>query len=301
MAKTTIEQWRMLKAVAEAGSFNKAADMVHKSVSSIHHAVAKLEENLAVQLVMSEGRQTVLTTAGELLLKRGNYLLDEIDHLEAVAHSLNQGLDSELTIAVDGAFPQTPVFNALAQTAKQYPHIKYHIIDTVLSGSNELIEQSKADIALSPFPIDQQINDELCVIEFIAVANQQHPLHQLPQPLDYHDLRSYRQIIVRDSAVETEKNAGWLEAEQRWTVSNVRSSIDLVCQNMGFSWLPKPSIQHYLDTGLLHPLPLKNGQIRHTSFYLNYAYNAYQGEAARHLMTTLKDQMQNYCKNNSPT
>lgn len=289
MAKTTLEQWRMLKAVVEAGSFNKAAERVHKSVSSIHHAVAKLEETLGIPLLHSEGRQTVLTSAGEYLLKRGAYLLNEIDQIEAVAKGFSHGLESELTIAVDGAFPQTPVFHALAQTAEQYPSIKFHIIDTVLSGSNELIEKNKADIALSPFPMADQINDELCVIEFIAVAHKDHPLHHMNHQLDYHDLKSYRQIIVRDSAQETEKNAGWLEAEQRWTVSNLRSSVELICQNMGFSWLPKIAIQPYIDTGLIKPLSLKSGQARHVSFYLNLSNHSYHGQVANYLISRLKE------------
>ncbi|HCA76548.1 MAG TPA: LysR family transcriptional regulator, partial [Alteromonas sp.] len=38
MLKATLEQWRMFKAVVEAGGFNQAAEQVHKSQSSIHHA-----------------------------------------------------------------------------------------------------------------------------------------------------------------------------------------------------------------------------------------------------------------------
>ena len=46
MLKATLEQWRMFKAVVDAGGFNQAAQLVHKSQSSVHHAVQKLETAL---------------------------------------------------------------------------------------------------------------------------------------------------------------------------------------------------------------------------------------------------------------
>ena len=72
MAKSTLEQWRMFKAVADHGGFMQAAQQVHKSQSSIHHAVNKMEEQLGVNLFEVDGRKTVLTHAGKLLLRRIN-------------------------------------------------------------------------------------------------------------------------------------------------------------------------------------------------------------------------------------
>jgi len=48
MLKSTLEQWRMFKAVVDAGGFNQAAALVHKSQSSVHHAVQKLENAIGV-------------------------------------------------------------------------------------------------------------------------------------------------------------------------------------------------------------------------------------------------------------
>ena len=54
----------MFQAVALAGGFNQAAEHVHKSQSSIHHAVQKLEESLGVALIEIRGRRAHLTPAG---------------------------------------------------------------------------------------------------------------------------------------------------------------------------------------------------------------------------------------------
>ncbi|WP_315982943.1 LysR family transcriptional regulator [Aliamphritea spongicola] len=44
--RVTLEQWRMLKAVVDHGGFAHAAAAVHKSQSSINHAIHKMEDQL---------------------------------------------------------------------------------------------------------------------------------------------------------------------------------------------------------------------------------------------------------------
>ncbi|UTW45698.1 LysR family transcriptional regulator [bacterium SCSIO 12696] len=288
MQKTTLEQWRMFKAVVDGGGFNQAANIVHKSPSSIHHAIHKLEESLGIKLFDVQGRKTVLTDAGELLLRRSQYLLDEVTRIEAVAETLGSGVETEIRIAVDGAFPQHFVFEALKKVSALYPQTRIDIIDTVLSGTNELIAEGKADIGLSPFPMPGGLNEEICLIELVAVAHREHPLHQLDRTLHYEDLKAYRQIIVRDSALQNKVSAGWLGAEQRWTVSHMRASVELIEQNLGYAWLPKPAISAALLAGDIKRLPLSEGASRSASFYLNYQDKDRIGLATREFMGELR-------------
>ena len=288
MQKTTLEQWRMFKAVVDEGGFNQAANRVHKSTSSIHHAVSKLEDALGVHLLVVEGRKTSLTDIGKVMLRRANYLLDEVSRIEAVAESLSLGVETELRIALDGAFPQCMVFQALEKVSALYPQVSIDIIDTVLSGTNELLSEGKADIGLSPFPMQSGLNEELCLIEFVAVAHKSHPLNQLDQVLTTELLKSYRQIVVRDSTTQKKADAGWLGAEQRWTVSHLRASIELIEQNFGYAWLPLPEINNALASGQVKRLNLTEGGSRSVSFYLNYLDKDRVGPAAREFMGELR-------------
>ena len=61
--KTTLEQWRMFKAVVEYGGYAQAADAIHKSQSTISYGVHKLQEQLGVQLLEVEGRQLARQSA----------------------------------------------------------------------------------------------------------------------------------------------------------------------------------------------------------------------------------------------
>lgn len=288
MQKTTLEQWRMFKAVVDEGGFNQASSKIHKSTSSIHHAVGKLEDALGVKLLTVVGRKTCLTESGKIMLRRANYLLDEVSKIESVADSLSKGVETELRIAVDGAFPQCKVFDALEKVSATFPQVNIDIIDTVLSGTNELISDNRADIGLSPYPMQDGLNEEICSIDFIAVAHKNHPLHQSSSPLSKEVLKSYRQIIVRDSATNTKASEGWLGSDQRWTVSHMRASIELIEQNLGYAWLPLPEISTKLQQGELKPLKLTEGGKRSTSFYLNYLDKDQIGPAAREFMGALR-------------
>ena len=74
MNRTTLEQWRMLKAVVDHGGFAQAAQAVHKSQSTINHAVHKLQDQLGLKLLEVQGRKAQLTRAGELMLRRAEQL-----------------------------------------------------------------------------------------------------------------------------------------------------------------------------------------------------------------------------------
>ncbi|WP_444892026.1 LysR family transcriptional regulator [Microbulbifer sp. TRSA001] len=288
MQKTTLEQWRMFKAVVDAGGFNQASARVHKSQSSIHNAVSNLEAALGVKLFEISGRKVILTEVGNLMLRRGQYLLDEVSRIEDIAKTLGEGVESELRIAVDGAFPQSVVFQALEKVSARYPQVNIDIVDTVLSGTNELIQEGLVDLGLSAFPMKNALNDEICRIEFVAVAHRDHPLHQLNCELTYENLKLYRQIIVRDSAMQTNRDSGWLGAEQRWKVGSLRASLDLIEQGLGFAWLPIPLISKLLNAGTLKKLKLKNGSLRSTSFFLNFKDQDKLGPAAREFIGELR-------------
>jgi len=292
MIKTTLEQWRLFKAVADHGGFNQASEIVHKSQSTIHHAVRKLEELLGVKLFAVKGRKASLTPAGDLMLRRANYLLDEAAKIEAVAGTLSAGVESRLDIAVDEAFPQQQLYKVLDTVSAQYPQLCIELRETVLSGANELLQLDNVDISLSPIPAQGGFNEEICQIAFVAVANPAHALLHLERELSFEDLKSHRQIVVRDSAMTMNKDDGWLRAEQRWAVSHIRTSIDLISKGFGYAWLPEPGISDQLAQGTLTPLPLAHGARRSVRFYLNFSDADKLGPAARSFIGELRYQTQ---------
>lgn len=292
MNKSTLEQWRMFKAVVEHGGFAQAAAVIHKSQSSINHAVHKLQDQLDLQLLEVVGRKAQLTKAGQLMLRRAGQLLDQAEQLETIADSLAQGSEPEIRLAVDEVFPPDCLANALAQLSGEFPHTRVELIETVLSGGPERLARGDVDLLVAGSAPDGQLSEPLMNVEFIAVAQGDHPLHHLGRSLNKQDLAAQRQIVVRDSTSGERVDSGWLGAEQRWTVSHVATSIGMITRGMGFAWLPETRIQHQLDTGLLRELPLERGSRRRIAIYLSYADSDRAGPATQRLGQLLREQAQ---------
>lgn len=283
----------MFKSVVHYGGFNQASEGIHKSQSSIHNAVGKIEASLGVKLFRIEGRKTLLTEAGEMMLRRVDYLLDEAARVEAIGNSLSQGVETSLRIAVDEVFPQALMYRILDSVSAQYPFLRIELMESVLTGSKELLDNAEVDIAISPITDSKLFNEELCQIEFVAVANPEHHLNQIDRPLTLEDLKSHRQIVVRDSAASRKQDEGWLQANQRWTVSHMRTSIDMIKSGFGFAWLPIPLIEQELAEGELVPLSLETGGKRKAQLFLLFNDGDNLGPAARTFLGELRYQSLN--------
>ncbi|ESP92652.1 LysR family transcriptional regulator [Pseudoalteromonas luteoviolacea] len=290
MLKVTLEQWRMFKAVVEHGGFNQASAQIHKSQSSIHNAVNKIETALGVKLFRVEGRKTLLTAAGELMLRRVEYLLDEAAKVETIGANLAEGIETKLRIAIDEIFPAHLLYRVLDKVSQEFPFLRIELVESVLNGANEQLQNANVDIAVSAFTLEGLFSEELCQIEFLAVASPQHALHQSDRALTLEDLKSHRQIVVRDSAVSKSHDSGWLQASQRWTVSHMRTSIDMIRNGFGFAWLPVPLIEKELESGELVALNLQSGRTRQAQLHLTFVDGDSLGPAARTFLGELRYQ-----------
>lgn len=288
MHRSTLEQWRMLQAVVTHGGFAQAAQAIHKSQSSINHAVHKLQDQLGVPLLEVVGRKARLTAAGTLLLRRASQLLSEASQLEDIAASLARGNEAEVRLAVDELYPADALATALAGFSEAYPHTRVELFETVLSGGPEMLQAGRVDLLVAAQVPQGFLGDALHTVTFLAVAHPEHPLHALGRPLQLADLRQHRQLVVRDSALGRRADSGWLGAEQRWTVSHVATSVNMICQGMGFAWLPEHRIARPIAAGLLKPLPLEEGARRQATLYLTHADRDLAGPATCHLAERLR-------------
>jgi molybdate transport repressor ModE-like protein len=67
----TLDQLRILKAIAQEGSFKRAADSLYVSQPAVSLQVQNLERQLDVPIFDRGGRRAQLTEAGHLLLSYG--------------------------------------------------------------------------------------------------------------------------------------------------------------------------------------------------------------------------------------
>jgi DNA-binding transcriptional LysR family regulator len=286
--RISLEQWRALQAVVDAGGYAQAAAVLHKSQSAVTYAVKKMEGLLAVKVFKMIGRKAHLTATGEVLYRRAKALLEEAGALESAAGVLAAGWEAELRLAVDIIFPTWLLLECFARFAAERPQTRIELYETVLSGTEEALVQRRVDLAICSQVPASFGGDLLMRLRFIPVAHPDHPLFALGRELTLQDLRKHRHLMIRDTGSQR-SSGSWLRAEQSWTVSHKATSIHAVGLGLGFAWFPEEMIRRELNNGLLKQLPLREGSERWADLYLVHADRDYAGPGAVRLAQIIRE------------
>ncbi|MBB1270456.1 LysR family transcriptional regulator [Shewanella sp. SR44-3] len=279
-AKSTLEQWRILQAVVDHGGYAQAAEVLNKSQSSLNHAVAKLQHQLGIPLLEVKGRKAYLTEQGEVMLRRSRHLTQTMEELEQLANNLEQGWEPSLTIGREIIYPMPTLVAALKAFLPHSRGTRVTILDTVISGTNELISAQAVDISICTIPPKGFICEPLCEMEFYLMSHPSHPLAQLTQ-VDEKQLAQHLQLVIKDTGFKGNTEAGWLKAEQRWTVANFHEAKEILYQEIGFCWLPKLLVEQDLAAGKLARICLLGSQSRKIMMSLVIPNRDRQGPASK--------------------
>lgn len=294
--RITLEQWRCLAAVVEAGGYAQAAERLHKSQSSVTYSVQKLEELLAVEAFVIRGRKAVLTPAGEMLYRRARQLLDDAEALEHAARRVSAGWESEIALAVEILFPTWLLLDCLAAFTRESPQTRLELYETVMDGAPELLRSGGVDLAITPLVPPGFEAEPLTHYRAVPAAHPDHPLHQLGRPLTMRDLRKHTHLVVRDSGLRRDRSALTVNVERRWTVSNMATSIGAASRGYGFAWFPEDKIRTELAEGVLKPLPLARGQERMGYIYLIFRDRDAAGPGSLRLAEILRERSAQACR-----
>jgi DNA-binding transcriptional LysR family regulator len=126
-----LEHWL---ALAETGSFSRAAEKLHITQSALSRSIQALEDDLGGMLVDRIGKKNELTPLGRSVLGRARRIVHEAQELQEGAALLQQGGLGALRVGLGsgpGAMLMTPW---LVYMAKNHPTVQV----TVSRGSTEL-------------------------------------------------------------------------------------------------------------------------------------------------------------------
>ena len=144
-----LRQLRYFVAIADCGSYTKAADECFVSESALSQQMKALERDLGVELVRRRGRSFELTSAGTYLVGRAREIIREVD--EARDEAVRLGQDDELRLRVGylSSFAGRELQRAVAGFAGVYPEVS---IDVAAGSHEELYERlvgGSIDLVLS--------------------------------------------------------------------------------------------------------------------------------------------------------
>ncbi|MGR8930688.1 MAG: LysR family transcriptional regulator [Gammaproteobacteria bacterium] len=135
----TLEQWRALIGVNDAGGYAQAAEKLNKSQSAVTYAVQKIETLLNVKTFETQGRKFVLTPTGQMLYRRALALVNEANELEQAAHKLSAGWEATVTLAAEILFPHATLLTCLYRFGQESPGTRVELIESVQGGTADAL------------------------------------------------------------------------------------------------------------------------------------------------------------------
>ena len=140
-----LKQLEHLLAVAEAGSFSRAAEHLHLTQSALSRSIRLLEEDLGARLLDRMGKRTELTPLGLTVAGRARRILFESGELRRSAELLTQGDRGSISIGLGsgpGVMLMTPL---LAHVAQRYPQLRLDLMRGSLEAHLALLRQRRLD------------------------------------------------------------------------------------------------------------------------------------------------------------
>jgi DNA-binding transcriptional LysR family regulator len=231
-----------------------------------------------------------------MLYRRARTLLDDAGEMERAARKASAGWEAEIGLAVEALFPTWLMFECLSRFGTESPQTRIEWLETVIGGTAEALQSGTADLGIAARVPPGFSGEPLMMVNFVPVANPKHPLHKLDREITTRDLRKYRHLVVRDSSTQRDKKAQSLEVEQRWTVTNLSTSIGAVSRGHGFAWLPQDKIRTELEDGSLKILPLRGGRVRTAQLYLMFADRDAAGPGTVRLAEIVREEVERGCR-----
>ncbi|WP_175965380.1 LysR family transcriptional regulator [Burkholderia sp. BCC0322] len=114
----------VLAALAESGSFGRAASRLGKTQPAVSRAIQRLEDRLRAKLVHRTSRHVEVTDAGHALLSKVLPLLQGIEEATTSASDQTSIVNGTLRVACDAVFARLVLAPELAQFMKAHPALQ---------------------------------------------------------------------------------------------------------------------------------------------------------------------------------
>ena len=164
-----LELYRTFIAVAEQGSFTRAANELGLTQSAISQAVRQLEELLDAQLFIRTGRGIILTDAGEILISRVGELISGVNSAQNYFMQL-RGLEAgSLRIGASDTLSRHILLPHLCAFHERYPKVGMQVTNRTSEETVELLRRGKVDIGFVNLPVE--CGKELVVEELLTVQD----------------------------------------------------------------------------------------------------------------------------------
>ncbi|HEX8577964.1 MAG TPA: LysR family transcriptional regulator [Allosphingosinicella sp.] len=292
LGTVTLDQLRVLVTIEETGSFSAAGRKLQRAQSAISHAVQTLETMQRVQLFDRSSRAPVLTEAGRALAAQARQVLRQAELFERTASAISEGLEPELTFAVDNMVPSEPVIQSLGALQTRFPDLAVTLFTEALGGAERRVRSGAATLGLCLL-LPNQAQDmqayPVTAIELVPVAAPHHPLAQETRRLEREVLAEHVQLVLTDP--ENQSGPSYSVVSSRvWRFVDLGRRLDFLIAGFGWATMPLHLVTEHLKSGALIRLPINDPAVLPGSIpiYAVHQRNRPVGTAARSLLNDLR-------------
>ncbi len=162
---------RALIAIAEAGSFSQAALKLHTSQSAVSYAVASLEAELGVVLVLRGRHGAHLTLIGEEIVNQARQVLQLLERMVQSANSTKGLQGGSLRVGCFRSVATHILPSMLAQFRDRFPAIVVVLTEYVGAADVEqALREGRIDLGFTVLPSSEEfetwevVRDEYLVL-----------------------------------------------------------------------------------------------------------------------------------------
>lgn len=145
-ATLDLDQLRTFVAIAEAGSFTRAAEVVHKTQSAVSMQMRRLEERIGKTIFARDGRMSKLTEDGERLLGYARRMVRLSD--ETLAAFDETELTGTVRLGTPDDYADRFLPEILARFARSNPRVEVSVVCEQSTMLMEMARRAEIDLAI---------------------------------------------------------------------------------------------------------------------------------------------------------
>ncbi|BAE49466.1 LysR family transcriptional regulator [Paramagnetospirillum magneticum] len=204
------DKLRVFHAVAEAGSFTHAGEVLNLSQSAVSRQISALEESLNLPLFHRHARGLILTEQGELLYRTARDVFSKLAMTEALLTESRERAQGPLKITTTVAFGSLWLTPRIKDFLDAYPEIA---VTMVLFDGELDLAMREADVAIRMMPPRQPdlIQRHLLSMNYAVFAAPSY-IEKYGMPKSADDLDNHRIIVYGDDTRVSApvSNVNWL-------------------------------------------------------------------------------------------
>jgi len=287
----SLDQLRILKAIADEGSFKRAADSLFVSQPAISLQIQNLEKQLSVPLFDRGGRKAQLTEAGNLLLAYGEKIITLCQETCRAIEDLQNLQGGTLIVGASQTTGTYLLPRMIGLFHQKYPYVSVQLQVHSTRRTSWAVANGQVDLAIIGGEVPTELHDVLEIIpyaedELALIIPPNHPLAE-QQTIAKEDLYNLNYITLDSQSTirkvldqvltRCEINTSDLKIEME--LNSIEAIKNAVQSGLGASFVSVTAIEKELKMGIIHRAYIDDVEIKRTlSVIVNS--NRYRSKAA---------------------